>query len=580
MKASLMAVSLVVFVTLGTLSPTRAACVDQFPSELQSCGSLDQCMKVLDAVAAQASLDMSPQKEALSRLMRRFGEPAKQELLGRAAGRNSGWRSLAGTILQAWGSWTPSDVPALRAVLRKNHGGWAARPLGQIATAEAIKALVEDLPKDRGNQTEVVLSELGAKAAPFLIPLLRTEYGMEPAQRILRRMADEAVPFVERWAALAADVKQPRDARIGALRGIAAIGARAQAGSARIQALFSDPDPGIRFAAHAALGAVRSPAFLQEVARSCRPNAAQFDEFPSASFECLFEIAALGSDASNVGQDLLPFLSSANGAERVYAITTLAAIDYRPAIPQIREALLSPDWRAVFAAARALMWLGDTTAIPQLQQVASSHWLPEVREEAKRSLLALQSTDAAQEAPRLVRSTLFRKDPGEYSLLVEADLLQPPPTCPSQRWKWQDITFGMPKQPRHSRDVTRNGAGLVGTNDGEFGGALTWQPAGRKPELILEDNVIAMEPDGEATMVLFGLAHLGSDYGYVVRVTRTGDSGWHLAEVARLPSEADVLATIGPGRFAAWSAGRVVVFTKDGIEGLAACEADQATTGN
>jgi hypothetical protein len=62
-------------------------------------------------------------------------------------------------------------------------------------------------------------------------------------------------------------------------------------------------------------------------------------------------------------------------------------------------------------------------------------------------------------------------------------------------------------------------------------------------------------------------------YGYVLQVTRTPEKTWKLAEVARLPAQADALAAIGPDLFAAWSDGRVVVFSaKRGILGMAACE--------
>ena len=47
-------------------------------------------------------------------------------------------------------------------------GGWVARPLGQIATPEAIEVLIEDLPRGEENQTDFVLSHLGARAIPYL----------------------------------------------------------------------------------------------------------------------------------------------------------------------------------------------------------------------------------------------------------------------------------------------------------------------------------------------------------------------------------------------------------------------------
>jgi hypothetical protein len=111
----------------------------------------------------------------------------------------------------------------------------------------------------------------------------------------------------------------------------------------------------------------------------------------------------------------------------------------------------------------------------------------------------------------------------------------------------------------------------MGTDWGEFGGDLRWKPAERQEQLIIKDNVVAMEPIEGGAIVLFGLAHLGLAHGYAVRVSPRDDGGWSLSEVARLPGRADALAKIGPKLFAAWSDGRVVVFSDQEIVALATC---------
>jgi hypothetical protein len=114
---------------------------------------------------------------------------------------------------------------------------------------------------------------------------------------------------------------------------------------------------------------------------------------------------------------------------------------------------------------------------------------------------------------------------------------------------------------------------FVGTNRGEFGGELTFQPTGGKPASIQRDNFVGIEPDADGPIVLFGLAHLGFHYGYALHIIRPGGAAWKSVEVARLPAEADALASIGPDLFAAWSGGRVVVFSiGQSILGLATCE--------
>jgi hypothetical protein len=112
---------------------------------------------------------------------------------------------------------------------------------------------------------------------------------------------------------------------------------------------------------------------------------------------------------------------------------------------------------------------------------------------------------------------------------------------------------------------------LVGRNAGEWGGDLTWKPVDGRAQLLHKHNVVAVEAAASGAIVLFGLAHMGFVDGYAVSVGRRGDGDWSLSEVARLPSTADALATIGPNLFAAWSENRVVVFSDQEIVGLAKC---------
>ncbi len=470
---------------------------------------------------------------------------------------------------------SPSDVPKLCSALRRDPGGWSARRLGEIGTPPAIRCLVEDLPKGSENQTDFALIKLGAKAIPFLQPLLEDAKTAKSVQRVLSQMDDTALPFASRWAECAVDPNQPMKLRLAALRGIAGFRDRAKATSANLPELLSDPDANLRAEVESTLKAIRSPAVIHQVARSCRPAAEQFDSLAIDALLCLREIAAYGQDGRDGGEDLLPFLSSRNGAEKEYGISTMAAIGYTPALPQIVAALPSPDWRVTYAAARAIGWLGDKEALPDLQKVASTHWLPEVREEAARAVAALQSPEG-----RLTGTWRFLPfGRGSEPFEIDRGVLGKAPACWGHRWNWSGTSFSIRlRQGSRGQDTSlpfQRGK-FVGTNHGEFGGTLSWISPGlgllTKPELIYRDDVVGMENDGDGAMVLFGLAHMGFAHGYVLRVTRT-DGSWHLSEAARMPAEGEAMTTVAPGTFAALSQGRIVVFTQSGILGLAACGA-------
>jgi len=541
----------------------------EVPRGLDDCPSLEACLQLIDQVVPARDDGEGSNATVLANKLRRFGDSAKHELLKRATGHHPGWRNVAGAILSEWHSWTPSDVPELHEALRKQPGGWVARPLGEIATPEAIQALVEDLPKGSENQTDFALSKLGARAVPYLFPILESDKNAPSAERIIQKMNTLAVPFASQWATQAADPGQPVQARLGALRGIAAIGDNARPSGEVLHNLLHDSDPRIRKQVDLTLRAVRDPVVVEEVVRTCHPSAAPFDPLALEALKCLAEVASYGDGGREVGATLLTFLASENGAERSYAITALGQVGFEPAIPQIEDAMNSADWRVVYAAIRSLGWLGDASAVPVMEKLASDYWLPEVREKAKQVAGLLSSVGRVSRPPRFSRLS----ENGGNPFVVDREVLDGVPDCPSKHWQWNDTSFGFPpRSNERDTELQVQDGKFVGTNHGEWGGELMWRPTSGEPTSIQKDNVVGIEPDAEGPVVLFGLAHMGIAYGYAVHVTRPNGE-WKSVEVARLPAEADSLVTIGPDLFAAWSDRRVVVFSaKRSILGLATCE--------
>ena len=184
---------------------------------------------------------------------------------------------------------------------------------------------------------------------------------------------------------------------------------------------------------------------------------------------------------------------------------------------------------------RGIGWLGDKQALPDLQKIASSHWLPEVRDEATRAIAALQSPKG-----RLEGTSKFLPSEGSgESFEINHEILGKTPPCSSQRWTWNGVSFVLrpQRQAPKAQDMSLqfSDGELKGTNHGEFGGTLAWKSPGRdtKSDVIFRDNVVGMENDGDGVMVLFGLAHMGLAYGYVLRVSQTSNGDWRFSEVAR-----------------------------------------------
>jgi PBS lyase HEAT-like repeat len=241
------------------------------------------------------------------------------------------------------------------------------------------------------------------------------------------------------------------------------------------------------------------------------PRAGQFDPLAIDAVVCLRKIAAYGQDGQGAGQDpCCPFsprrmeTSALPGPPRwqpsVINLLCQRLKRHSAKFPELVKCS-SPDWRGTYAAVRGIGWLGDQQALPDLQKVASSHWLPEVRDEATRTMAALRSPKGRLEGTWKFIPSEGVGEPFE----IDHEILDKAPSCSSQRCAWNGTTFKL--RPDQQTPDTQGGMSLQfiggrleGTNHGEFSGTLTWQSVDRsaKPQVIFRDDVVSMANDGDA----------------------------------------------------------------------------------
>lgn len=147
-----------------------------------------------------------------------------------------------------------------------------------------------------------------------------------------------------------------------------------------------------------------------------------------------------------------------------------------------------------------------------------------------------------------------------------ASLSATAPTC--KTWKWRGKNINYPATV--IRSIPLEGGTLDAIDNGEWGGRLEWSPSSGVSQTLLSDNVSALVPVGGGILALAGLAHMASNYGYVVQAKQTA-MGWDVQELARLPGQFSAISAIGPDSYAAWSHRRVVIFSERGVLGLAEC---------
>src|SRR5262249_41345725 len=142
-------------------------------------------------------------------------------------------------------------------------------------------------------------------------------------------MGNEALVIAPDWTLLAASANTPKNGRLAALRGLAAMGDWVRIhGSNRhatldgrdLRGLFASADSDISAAAFKTLVAFRDPTVAAMVAESCNPSEISFARFPESD-RCLWDLAAIGQDARSAGSQLMKFLASPNGEEVANAIS-------------------------------------------------------------------------------------------------------------------------------------------------------------------------------------------------------------------------------------------------------------------
>jgi HEAT repeat protein len=568
----------------------------ELPTEFANCQTLQACIGALDTIApSRKDGHVVPSLDSqLAKRLETFGEPAKREMLNRAAGEDKGWRELAGSLLMYWEPFDERDVPALIAALHAEPGGGPARPLGQIGTTDAINALAEDVRLHGAeNQSGFALSQIGDRVFPYLLPLLSDEKKWRDAASILRDMKSKATDGLDIWLAISLDATKPESDRVGALRGIGILGSSAKAVAPRIRPLLSlnDGHGPIPETAKKVLAAMGDDTMASETVLACQPSTDPF-EGSFESTQCLERAAVFGGAIFPYANLILTtFTNSRSATDRANGASVLGYIGYGPARQRLIELLQDTDWRVVYAATRALGWLKAKEAVPELTDVAKKHWLGDVRDEATEVVSGLQAPTGNISRPAVQAGML--EFPPHVPLEIDATYAPDIAPCESGRWTWNGREFRDPDNTRMTLHIDASGGlpagNLIGRDVGEWGGEVKWESGSAKPLFVANGNVEGIQSSGDGAIATIGSGGVWTDYseaagsftisngpggsGYALELRRDAAGAWRVKEIARFPRAAFGLENIGRDLFVAWSGNRAIVFTPDGVAGVAQCVA-------
>lgn len=95
---------------------------------------------------------------------------------------------------------------------------------------------------------------------------------------------------------------------------------------------------------------------------------------------------------------------------------------------------------------------------------------------------------------------------------------------------------------------------------------------GGQKQTLIKDNLFAILPNGSNAVAVLGLGHMSLKNGYVVRLDRDISGRWKAFHIGQLPAHPQGLRQLRHRLYVVWSIGRAIVFSPDGILGLASCE--------
>ncbi len=461
----------------------------------------------------------------------------------------------------------------------------------------ALDALVDDV-RAHGtmNQSGAALLKAGPRALPAVLLLLEDEHKVADAHFILVNMKSDAASGLDDWLAVARDEKAPEPKRLAALRGIGVLGTRAKRVAPDIRKLRDEThDVAVGTLAVKVLTAMGDDSTVSEALECAGPKRESVEG-------CLSQLAAYGPAARPYANWILDtFTVSEEDDTRAAAASALGYIGYREGEARLREMLRDPDWRVVYAATRALGWLGAKDALRDVEKIADTYWLEAVREEARKAADALRAPAGALPRPAVSEGWLdYPPDVTDFN--VDAANAPDVAPCESGRWRWKGSEFGAPDKSRMALDLGAPRGRITGSDHGEWGGELIWNPDGGEKSLLSHDNVQGIEAARQGFVVAFGGGGLFRSYdphpppavspdgdaletievsngpdgsGWAMLAQPDASGAWRMRRVAVFPRGVEVLATIGSGVYSAWSGNRAVVFSEDGIQGVAACVAER-----
>lgn len=522
--------ALILFAALAVSLANLTAYAHPLPqsSEHPTCDAREACIDIV------ATYDLPPEGdfgtslyeiESAVETLLTFGDDAVDALVGLLKHPHGRVRERAREILRKFYSIDAKHLPAFIDAA-KTEMGYLAYSIAKVGTPEAIDFLLSEYEKYqspfRNSYVFSALATLGDQVSYYFVDILINCSADCPPERVV-----SAFDLLSRMDPLPPDV-------------------------APVVISFyenADTSPLVREGAAEFLIDRRHAYGIGILIERIRATPrASHPEVYGAEFRLLMllrELAAYGEDAKAAAPILEEFLGKDQLRDTRAAATFFAGlIGYEESIPYLMAALADgeDDWLLAYNAIESLARLNAVSSINAIRTLESTHWSLAVRNNAKRAIELLEGGESKfqEDGYRLhwneipMWHVVYPKDHADW---CEDGQYTWPPKLEGVSWRGdtyamqglrsigrfeekilrEKIRYLADRRPISGSLKTRNGW-LVGTDAGEWGGALYHISKRGKQTLMINENVDAIVELGSKIYVITGLAHGSSDEGRVWEV--------------------------------------------------------------
>jgi HEAT repeat protein len=468
---------------------------------------------------ARGTKGVTGEEQALAAQIWAFKAEAVPFVLPLLMSPKAGVSKLAGYILRELDGVTEADLDALIAACRGGNE-WVAPAIGRIGTPTAVQFLVDALlsKPERHTQTTFALGRVGEPAALAFAAVLA---GPVAQPRAVARAMGEVVNAMGARGASAIDAfldvaRTPGPNQAHAVYLVGAYGEVARGAVESLRALAERHEE-LRRAVDQAIASIGGKDAAEVLAVELSTN---------PSWLGLVRLARLREKGQAAGPAVVALLASEDWEIRVCAARTLGLLGWTDGEEALRNVLAHrDDWRLVWAAADSLGRLRAQGSADLLEQVASTHWYPPVREVAARAARGESDEDASSHEflawervvvpDRPMPPPWLVPDPLQLSVAELAELTI------------DGSLFRATTEPASSHLLTptcglRLGRGaLLGVGHGEFGGGVAYLEGGVVSVLLVQ-TTHALHTHAGGALAVTGLAHLGRSHGDLWRIEAGG----------------------------------------------------------